>query len=49
VLLERRFGLLAGAAADIGGLLVIVALLAIWIGILRYTGSIDTIAKGTHS
>jgi len=49
VLLERRFWLLAGAAADIGGLLVIVALLAIWIGILRYTGSIDTIAKGTHS
>jgi hypothetical protein len=26
---------------------VIVALLAMWIGILRYTGSIDAIAKGT--
>jgi hypothetical protein len=49
VLLEMRFGLLAGGVADLGGLLVIVALLAIWIGILRYTGSIDAIAKGPHS
>jgi hypothetical protein len=49
VLLEMRFGLLAGGAADIGGLLVIIALLAMWIGILRYTGSIDAIAKGNHS
>jgi hypothetical protein len=49
VLLEMRFGLLAGGAADIGGLLVVVALLAMWIGILRYTGSIDAIAKGNHS
>jgi hypothetical protein len=35
----------AGALADIGGLLVIVALLAMWIGILRYTGRLD--AGGT--
>ncbi len=41
VLLEIRFGLLAGGIADVGGLLVIVALLAMWIGVLRYTGEID--------
>ena len=49
VLLEMRFGLLAGGVADFGGLVVIVALLAMWIGILRYTGSLDAIAKGAHS
>jgi hypothetical protein len=27
--------------ADFGGLLVIIALLAMWIGILRYTGALD--------
>jgi hypothetical protein len=41
VLLEMKFGLLAGGIADLGGLLVILALLAMWIGILRYTGGID--------
>jgi hypothetical protein len=41
VFLELRFGLLAGGLADIGGFLVIVALLAMWIGILRYTGQVD--------
>lgn len=41
VLLEMRFGLVAGGIADLGGLLVILALLAMWIGILRYTGSLD--------
>jgi hypothetical protein len=41
VLLELQYGLLAGGLADFGGLLVIVALLAMWIGILRYTGSLD--------
>jgi hypothetical protein len=41
VLLEMKFGLLAGGIADIGGLLVILALLAMWIGILRYTGNLD--------
>lgn len=48
VLLEMRFGLFAGGVADIGGLLVIVALLAMWIGILRYTGNIDATAKGAR-
>jgi hypothetical protein len=41
VLLELRFGLVAGGLADFGGLLVILALLAMWIGILRYTGGLD--------
>lgn len=41
VLLELRLGLLAGGIADVGGLLVILALLAMWIGMLRYTGEID--------
>jgi hypothetical protein len=41
VLLELQYGLLAGGLADFGGLLVILALLAMWIGILRYTGGLD--------
>ena len=41
VLLELPFGLVAGGLADIGGLLVIVALLAMWIGVLRFTGALD--------
>jgi hypothetical protein len=43
VLLEVDYGLLAGGLADLGGLLVIIALLAMWIGILRYTGRLDAI------
>lgn len=45
VLLELNLGLLAGGIADVGGLLVILALLAMWIGILRYTGEIDAAAQ----
>ena len=41
VLLELRLGLLAGAIADLGGLLIVIALFAMWIGIFRFTGSID--------
>jgi hypothetical protein len=41
VLLEIKFGLLAGGLADFGGLLVILAGFGMWIGILRYTGSLD--------
>jgi hypothetical protein len=41
VLMELRYGLVAGGLADAGGFLVIVALLAMWIGILRYTGQLD--------
>lgn len=41
VLLELNLGLLAGGIADFAGLLVIVALLAMWIGVVRYTGELD--------
>ena len=44
VLLELKGGLIAGGLADFGGLLVIVALFAMWIGILRYTGALDASA-----
>ena len=44
VLLEMKYGLVAGGVADFGGLLVIFALLAMWIGILRYTGELDAAA-----
>jgi hypothetical protein len=48
VLLEMKYGLMAGGIADIGGLLVILALLAMWIGILRYTGSVDAMPSGAQ-
>ncbi len=41
VLLELRWGLLAGGIADVGGLLVIVALLGMLVGVVRYTGRLD--------
>ena len=41
VLLELKFGLIAGGIADLGGLAVIVALIGMMAGILRYTGSLD--------
>jgi hypothetical protein len=44
VLLELKGGLMAGGLADLGGLLVIIALFAMWIGILRYTGALDAAA-----
>ncbi len=48
VLMELRFGVVAGGLADIGGLLVIIALLAMWIGILRYTGQLDSHIGGVR-
>jgi hypothetical protein len=42
VLFELRYGLLAGGLADFGGLLVIVALIAMWVGIARYIGDLDS-------
>lgn len=39
VLLEVQFGMLAGGLADFGGLLVIVALTAVAIGMLRHDGA----------
>ena len=50
VLMEMKYGLMAGGVADFGGLLVIFALLAMWIGILRYTGELDAAAgSGSES
>ena len=45
VLLELRMGLIAGGVADVAGLLVIVALIGMLAGVLRYTGRSD--ARGT--
>jgi hypothetical protein len=42
VLFELRYGLLAGGLADFGGLLVIIALVAMWLGIARYIGALDS-------
>src|SRR6202035_2264071 len=44
VFLEVRYGLVAGGIADFAGLLVILALLAMWIGIFRYSGALDAAA-----
>jgi hypothetical protein len=41
VLLELKLGLLAGGIADIGGLMVIVGLVGMLVGILRYAGGLD--------
>jgi len=41
VLLELKWGLVAGGIADFGGLLVIIALTALLIGMLRHTGRLD--------
>jgi len=41
VLLELNWGLVAGGVADIGGLLVVVALIGMLVGVLRYSGRID--------
>jgi len=41
VLLELKLGLLAGGIADVGGLMVVVALIGMLAGIVRHTGSLD--------
>jgi hypothetical protein len=46
VLLELRLGLVAGGIADIGGLLVVVALTGMLAGVVRYTGTLDALAGG---
>lgn len=43
VLLELSWGLLAGGIADLGGLLVIIALAGMLVGVLRYTGRVDAL------
>jgi len=47
VLLELEWGLVAGGFADVGGLLVIIALFAMLVGIWRYTGKLDSSAGMT--
>ncbi len=46
VLLELRLGLVAGGIADIGGLLVIIALTGMLAGVVRYTGTLDAPTSG---
>ena len=43
VLLEIKLGLLAGGIADLGGLLVIIALVGMLVGVLRYSGHLDAL------
>ena len=41
VIAELRLGLLAGGIADVGGLLVVLALVGMLVGVLRFTGAAD--------
>ncbi len=41
VLLELKLGLLAGGIADVGGLMVLIALVGMLVGVLRYSGRLD--------
>jgi len=41
VLLEIRLGLIAGGIADIGGFMVLIALMGMLAGVLRYSGALD--------
>jgi hypothetical protein len=42
VRLELNLGLVAGGIADIGGLMVIISLIAILVGVVRHSGNMDT-------
>jgi hypothetical protein len=44
VLLELQMGLIAGGLADLGGLMVIVALVGMLAGVLRCTGELDAVS-----
>jgi hypothetical protein len=46
VLLELKLGLIAGGVADVGGFMVIVALVGMLVGVVRYSGSLDVHAGG---
>ena len=48
VLLELKLGLLAGGIADVGGLMVVVALVGMLVGVVRHTGSLDAQARGAR-
>ncbi len=39
VLLEVRFGLIAGGIADVGGLMVLIALIGMLVGVVRHSGA----------
>ncbi len=41
VLMELKLGLVAGGIADVGGLMVILALVGMLVGVVRYTGNLD--------
>ena len=45
VLLEMNLGLVAGGIADVGGLFVIIALIGMLVGVLRYSGRLDLVAE----
>lgn len=49
VLLELKFGLLAGGIADIGGLMVMISLIGMLVGIVRYSGGLDVAAGAGNS
>src|SRR2546428_354605 len=46
VFFESNFGLVPGGIADLGGLMVIVALMGMLVGVLRHSGRIDAQAGG---
>ena len=46
VLLELKIGLVAGGIADVGGLMVIVALVGMLAGVVRYSGNLDAESGG---
>jgi hypothetical protein len=48
VLLELNLGLVAGAIADVGGLLVMIALVGMLVGVLRYSGRLDAVSGVTR-
>jgi hypothetical protein len=48
VLLELNLGLLAGGIADLGGLLVIVGLIGMLVGVLRYCGRLDAVSGASR-
>jgi hypothetical protein len=48
VLLELRMGLPAGGIADVGGLMVVVALGGMLAGVVRHTGSLDAEARSVR-
>lgn len=48
VLLELKLGLVAGGIADVGGLMVLVSLVGMLVGILRYSGGLDFARNAAH-